>query len=231
MLAAGRGRSKKISPHPKHIHEIHCDSSPATSTTSRRRATKHVPRVRPYTPASIDPWFVGIGLTQFSHIDPGLWESASHSSLAISKNHERYTDGHTDRHTDKLIKYGTLYVACTHPGVKRLFCPIGKNLPLIYTRREVNEARRPRTCSRPCAFEEKENGKKTRNPAAPKTHDEIHRNLATATTTRRRATKLVSRVSLYSPASIDPWFVETGLVQVSQSVYTTNVTHRHKLIK
>ena len=57
-------------------------------------------------------------------------------------------------------------------------------------------------------------GEKTRNPAAPKTHHEIPSSLATATTTRRRATKLVSRVSLYSPASIDLWFVEIGLVQL-----------------
>ena len=42
-------------------------------------------------------------------------------------------------------------------------------------------------------------GKKTRNPAAPKTHHEIHSGLATATITRQRATKLVSRVSQSSP--------------------------------
>ena len=39
------------------------------------------------------------------------------------------------------------------------------------------------------------------------------------------ATKHVPRVSPYSPASIDPEFVEIGLVQLSQSVKTTNVTH------
>ena len=32
-------------------------------------------------------------------------------------------------------------------------------------------------------------------------------------------------VSQYSPASIDTGFVEIGLVQLSQSVKTTNVTH------
>ena len=35
---------------------------------------------------------------------------------------------------------------------------------------------------------------------------------------RRRATKHVPRVSPYSPASIDPGFVEIGHVQLSQSV-------------
>ena len=38
------------------------------------------------------------------------------------------------------------------------------------TSREVNEARRPHTCSRPCAFEEKTTKKKHEDPAAPKTH-------------------------------------------------------------
>ena len=37
------------------------------------------------------------------------------------------------------------------------------------------------------------------NPTAPKTHNEIHCSLATATTSRRRATKHVPRVSPYSP--------------------------------
>ena len=95
----------------------------------------------------------------------------------------------------------------------------------VLTSVEVNEARRPHTCSRPCAFEEKHKNKKTRNPAAPKTHHEIHSSPATATTSRRRATKHVPRVSPYSPASIDPGFVEIGRVQLSQSVKPTNVTH------
>ena len=70
ILAAGRVRSKKtkrkkkqMPPHLKH-NEIH--SSPATATTSIRRATKHVPRVSPYSPACIDTGFVEIGLVQLS---------------------------------------------------------------------------------------------------------------------------------------------------------------------
>ena len=71
ILAVGRVRSKKKieknknnkkSTPPKTHHDIH--SSPATATTSRRRATRHIPRVSPYTPASIDPGFVEIGLVQ-----------------------------------------------------------------------------------------------------------------------------------------------------------------------
>ena len=106
---------------------------------------------------------------------------------------------------------------CTHPG----------------TSREVREASRPHACSRPSAFEEKKRRKKERrkNPAAAKTHHEIHSSPATATTSRRRATKHVPRVSPYSPASIDPGFVEIGLVQLSQSVKTTNVTHTDRLTR
>ena len=73
-------RKKNPAP-PKTHHEIH--SSPATVTNSRRRATKHVSRVSPYSPASIDPGFVEIG---------------PRTALAISKNDECYT------YTDILIK-------------------------------------------------------------------------------------------------------------------------------
>ena len=61
--------------------------------------------------------------------------------------------------------------------------------------------------------------------APPKTHHEIHCRPATATTSRRRAAKNVPRVSPHSPASVDPGFVKIGLVQLSQSVKTTNVTY------
>ena len=69
--------------------------------------------------------------------------------------------------------------------------------------------------------------KNTKKSAAPLTHHEIRSNPATATTSRRRATKHVPRVSPYSPASIDPGFVEIDLVQLSQSVKMTNVTRTH----
>ena len=100
---------------------------------------------------------------------------------------------------------------CTHPR----------------TSRKVNEARWPHACSRPCAFEEKTNRKKNteKKSAPPKTNYEIHSNPATASNSRRHARKHVPRVSIYSPASIDPEFVEIGLVQLPQSVKTANVTH------
>ena len=111
------------------------------------------------------------------------------------------------------VKNGLNIMApCTHPG----------------TSRDVTKARRPHTGSRPCAFEEKKNEKTTRNPAAPKTHHEMHSSPAIATIRRRRVIKHVPRVSPHSPASTDPGFVEIGLVQLSQSVKTTNVTHTHR---
>ena len=65
-----------------------------------------------------------------------------------------------------------------------------------------------------------------KNPPHPKTHHESHISPATASNSRRHARKHVTRVSPYCPASIDPGlFVEIGLVQLSQSVKTTNVTH------
>ena len=68
----------------------------------------------------------------------------------------------------------------------------------------------------------KKNAKKS---SPPKTHHNIHSGPAIATTSRQRATKYVPRFSPYSLASINPGFVEIGLVQLSRSVKTTNVTH------
>ena len=75
-------QTRKNPGEPKTNHEIH--SSPATATASRRHETKHVPRVSLYSPASIDPGFVEIGLVQ--------------TALAIRNNDECYT--YTDRQTD-----------------------------------------------------------------------------------------------------------------------------------
>ena len=61
-----------------------------------------------------------------------------------------------------------------------------------------------------------EKKKKTSKLAPPKTHNDIHRNLATATTSKRRAMKHVQRVSPYSIACTHPGFVEVGFVQLLQ---------------
>ena len=60
---SGEKSTKKFAP-PKTHHESH--SSPATATNSRQRATKHVPRVSPYSPACIDTGFVEVGLVQLA---------------------------------------------------------------------------------------------------------------------------------------------------------------------
>ena len=79
----------------------------------------------------------------------------------------------------------------------------------------------------------KKKEKNTKKSAPPKTHHETKISTAAATTSRQRATKRAPRVSPYSLASIDPGFAEIGLVQLSQSEKTTNVTHMHtdRLIK
>ena len=79
-------KTRKNLPHSTH-HEIH--STPATATTSRRRAMKHVPRVRPHSP--IDPRRVEIGLVQIP-------QSISRRMLHIRREIHR----ETDRQTDKL---------------------------------------------------------------------------------------------------------------------------------
>ena len=72
-----------------------------------------------------------------------------------------------------------------------------------------------RTCSRPCAFEEirrNKNEKKQKKSASPKTYHEARSRPATATNSRRRASKHVPRGSPYSRASsIDAGFVEISL--------------------
>ena len=108
---------------------------------------------------------------------------------------------------------------CTHPGTSG---EVNEQGALILAAGRV----RPK----------KKNGKKKqrekirptentpRNPHQPSDRDHP----------RQRATKLVPRVSPYSPGSIDLGFVEIGLVQLSKSVKNTNVTqthrHRHRLI-
>ena len=99
---------------------------------------------------------------------------------------------------------------CTHPG----------------TSREVREARLPRTCSRPCAFEVKKTNKKTKSHLTLKRHTTkyIHSSPAIATTSRRRAVKHVPLGSPYShSSSIDLGFVEIGLA----CIYTYVCIYSH----
>ena len=114
MLAAGRVRSKtkkskeksteKSAPPPITHHEIHSHS--ATATNSRQHARKHVTRVSPYCPASIDPGSVEIGLEQLS-------QSAKTANVTY-----RLTDTQTDK-----LNNGTLYT----PRYEKAFCLKAKN--------------------------------------------------------------------------------------------------------
>ena len=95
--------------------------------------------------------------------------------------------------------------------------------PCLITSREVHEASLPRTCSRPCAFEVKKTKREdTKSHQTLKKHTMkyIHSSPSTATTSRRRATKQVQRVSSYSLASIDLGFVEIGLACIPTYVCT-----------
>ena len=122
-----------------------------------------------------------------------------------------YTQGTYTRYKHKVRAYTRARRKDTHK--------VQKNTGTRYTSREVNEARGPHTCSRPCAFEVKKT-KNKRNPTTLITQHEIHRGPATATSSKRRAMKNFPRVSPYLHASIGPGFVEIDLVQLSQSVKT-----------
>ena len=88
ILAADRVRSKKKSTKKSAPRKAHHETrtSPATATTSRRRAKNHVRRVSPCSPASIDSGFVEIGLVQ-------LWPSVKTTNVT-----------HTLTHTDRQIE-------------------------------------------------------------------------------------------------------------------------------
>ena len=94
--------------------------------------------------------------------------SRPRTALAMSEDHEGYR--YTDRRTDTLTTpWDHVHI---HPGMKRLFCPIGKKQSR--PRRSLGLAsslldlRKPYTCSRPCAFEMKKRRDKHEIPRHPK---------------------------------------------------------------
>ena len=105
MLAAGRGRSKKIKnrnkspPHPKHTTKSRAARRPCPTRVGMRG--KHVSRISPYSPASIDLGFVEIGLVQ-------LWQSVKTTSVTHT-----LSDRQTDRQTDYF--YTVSYTHLTLP--------------------------------------------------------------------------------------------------------------------
>ena len=189
-----RKNKHKISPQQKYATKS--TGTLATATTLRRRATKHVPRVRPYSPASIDPGFVEIGLVQLS-------QSAKRRMLQI------HPDRHTDGQNNGTLSAPRYKEAFLSTGIKRPQSLRSLGLASLLVDRYMRQGGLILAATS-CAFE------KTNHAIPP--HPKH-------TMKSMRATKHVPRVSLYSPASIDPGFVEIGLVQLSQSVKTTNVTH------
>ena len=108
ILAVSRVRSKKKieknknklkSTPPKTHHDIR--SSPTTATISRRSATRHIPRVSPYTPASIDPGFVEIGLVHLSQSVKTTNVTHAHTDRQTDRQRSMQIDRKTDRQTDK----------------------------------------------------------------------------------------------------------------------------------
>ena len=76
-----------------------------TTTASRQHVIKHIPRVCPHLPASIDPRFVEIGRVQLSQ----------------SVKTTNVTHTVTDTQTNEIM------APCKHPGVNRPFCLKAKN--------------------------------------------------------------------------------------------------------
>ena len=112
---------------------------------------------------------------------------------------------------------------CTQPSMKSFFLPYRQEWPRslrslglasLLVKRQMRQGGLILAAGRVGS----KNKNKTRKSAAPKTHHEIHSSTATATTSRRRATTHVPRVSPHSPATEDPGFVETGLVQLPHLV-------------
>ena len=137
---------------------------------------------------------------------------------------------HLHRQTDRLNN-GTLYA----PRYEVAFLPIGKKMPRSLRSLGLASLLVERYMRQgcfvlavgACAFDVEKQKNKTKCHQTLKKHTtkHIHSSPATATTSRRRATRHIPRGSPYTPASIDPGFVELGLVQPSQSTKTTNVTH------
>ena len=120
------------------------------------------------------------------------------------------------RDTSSILGWGALAFMAEHAGS-----------------REVNMARRPRNCSRPCAFEEKKEPKKqnTKNSAPPKTHHESHSSPATTTASRRHVMKHVPRVRPHSPASIGRVCGNRPRTALAISRNDECYPHTHRLIK
>ena len=121
--------------------------------------------------------------TQAERLHPTLPPHFLRISKALAQHMQRFNiiiEPHVDSCTwDRLCPP---FATCDTPGISSPPHPEGEPC----TSREVDEARRPHTCGRPCAFEEKKskNKKITEKSAPPKTHHAIHSSPASATTSK-----------------------------------------------
>ena len=104
---------------------------------------------------------------------------------------------HKDRTYRTTLVYVVIAIASRAHRIDTSSVPGWGALPFMPEHagnREVKEVRRPHTCSRPCAFEEKKSRKKkTKKSTPPGTHHESRSSPANATTSRRRAKKRPTR--------------------------------------
>ena len=150
------------------------------------------------------------------------------TALAISTKDECYT--HTNTQTKKQIK---LWHPVRTP-VRRGFFAYGEKQPrslrsLGLTSLRVDKYLRPEVVSglqqAMCVQTKTKSKYRNEKSGAPKTHHGIQGRPPIGTTSRRRAAKHVPHRRPHSPDSIDPGIGGNGLVQLSQSVKMTNVTH------
>ena len=118
---------------------------------------------------------------------------------------------------------------CTHPGMKRPFCPKGKRWPRSLRSLRLASLLVERYMRQGCLvlaigrLRSKKRKKKTKSLQTLKKHTTkyIHSSPATATTSKRRAAEDVPLGSPYShSSSVNLGFVEIGLACIHTYVYT-----------
>ena len=166
LVALGLRLNLKTQTHGKHGKIRPTENTPpnpqqpATATNSRRRAKTHAPRVSPHSPASIDARFVKIGLVQLSQSVNTT--NVTHTLTDYENNGTLYAPRYEEAFLPKGKKRPRSLRSLGLATLWRGFFPYRQKTasvasllrPCLITGREVHEARLPRSCSRPCAFEE-----------------------------------------------------------------------------
>ena len=119
--------TKKIAP-LKTRHDIH--STPATATASRRRATKHVQHVSPYSLAYIDPGCLEIGLPQLSQLPMEKTASVASFSRSVflfdrSSEKRKKTTHHRHQQSSQRPLQGIPLLQNCEAALERVSDPLG----------------------------------------------------------------------------------------------------------